>query len=76
MNKARRDKLQNSIRFLKTAKDIVEDVRDEESDCADNMPENLQESDRYSIMMDAIDYLDEACANIEEAIESVESAIE
>ena len=75
VNKARRTKLEYSMQLLRTAQGVVEDVKLEEEDAADNVPEGLQESERYSIMMDAIDSLEEASVNIEEAIDCIDQVI-
>ena len=75
MNKTRRTKLEHSRQMLMEAKSIVEDVKFDEENAADNIPESLQESERYSIMMDAIESLEEASVNIEEAIDCIDQVI-
>ena len=42
----------------------------------DNMPENLQESEKYCAAEEAVNNMDEAYDVIGEAIDSVESAME
>lgn len=74
MNKKRREKLQEAVDYLGRAVSIVESVREEEKDCMDNMPENLQGSERYNAMDDAVDALEEAIESINEANESIEHA--
>ena len=56
--------------------DIIENALNEEEDCLDNMPENLQDSDRCSNMEDAIDNMENSIELIEEAIEYLNKAIE
>lgn len=75
MNAARRNKLQEAVRLLDSASEIVDTVHDQESDCVDNYPENLQGTDAYQNMEDAVDNLDDAMTSIYEAKESIESAI-
>jgi len=41
----------------------------------DNMPENLEGSERYSTMESAIDSLDDAIDKIEEAQDSIDEAM-
>lgn len=72
MNNARRKELNKAIEILNTfsekiydAKDIVETCKDEEEEYRDNMPENLQGSEKYSLA-------DEACDNLEQAYEYLE----
>jgi len=66
--------LQAAVDHLGQAVSIVESVREEEKDCLDNMPENLQNSERYEAMEEAVDALEEAIESINEANESIEQA--
>lgn len=75
MNQKRRIKLNEARHFLSKALSIVSDVKEEEQDAIDNFPENLQNSDRYFDMENAIDWLEEAIANIEHADESINNAL-
>lgn len=67
MNKKRREQLQNAISYLNRAATIVDNALDQEQDCLDNMPENLQMSDRCEAMENAIVYLEDAASYIEDA---------
>ena len=74
MNKVRRKNLQAIIDRLEELKGSLEDLQAEEEEYRDNIPENMQESERY-------EKADEACANLsvdnlEEVISSIEAAIE
>ena len=75
MNEKRRNTLRNAMDLLTRASIIVDSVCDEESDAMDNIPENLQGTERYEAMEDAIDCLNEASEKIEEARECIEQAI-
>ena len=75
MNKARREKLKTAVGFLEIASGIVSSVQDAESDSVENVPENLQGSDRYSRMEEICEDLDEAVSNIDDAISKIESSI-
>lgn len=75
MNQKRRDKLKEAVSLLERAYNIVADIAEEESDALDNMPENLQSSDRYEKMESAIDELEEALQKISDANESIDSAM-
>lgn len=48
MNNKRRSTLNDALKLLEEASNIVSQVLDEEQDSFDNIPENLQDSDRYS----------------------------
>ena len=76
MNDKRRSGLKSAIDLLIRASEIVSSVKDDEEDALDNMPENLQASDRYEKMEDAVAALEEAEESIESAIDSINSASE
>lgn len=76
MNKARRKELSRAVELLEEAQSIIESCRDEEQEYMDNMPENLQESEKYYVAEETVNNMDEAYDKIGEAIDSVESAME
>ena len=76
MNKARRKELGRAVELLEEAQSIIESCRDEEQEYMDNMPENLQESEKYYAAEEAVNNMDEAYDKIDEVINSVESAME
>lgn len=76
MNNQKREKLKLARGFLSKASDIVSNVLDDEQDCLDNMPENLQYSDKYERMEAAISKLEDGLNNIEAAEECLEEAAE
>lgn len=76
MNNQKREKLKLARGFLSKASDIVSGVLDDEQDCLDNMPDNLQYSDRYERMEAAISKLEDGLNNIEAAEECLEEAAE
>lgn len=65
MNKARRQELYDVTSFLDDAIDRLEEIRDDEQDSFDNMPEGLQCSKTGDSMQDAMDKLDEFVRKIE-----------
>ena len=75
MNKIRRKNLQSIIDQLEELKSSLEDLQSEE-EYRDNMPENLQGSERYELADAACDNLCDAVSNLEETISSIETAIE
>ena len=76
MNKVRRKNLQSIIDQLAELKSSLEDLQSEEEEYRDNMPENLQGSERYELADAACDNLCDAVSNLEETISSIEAAIE
>ena len=71
MNNTRRSRLRQAADHLETAKQIVSGVCDEEQDAMDNMPENLQGSDRYSDMENAVSMMEDAVDGIDTALSSL-----
>lgn len=58
---------------LEELQSSIESVRDEEQECMDNIPENLQGSERYDTAEQAVDNLDSAISSIEELIEAIDT---
>ena len=52
MNAERRKRLTDAISYINRAVQIIEDVRDDEQDSFDNLPESLQSGDRGMLMED------------------------
>ena len=75
MNKVRRKELQELYDVISEAKDRLEMLHDEE-EYKDNMPENLQSSERYERAEAAADALDSAVSSLEEALDYIEEAQE
>lgn len=76
MNNERRKSLRQAKDLLDKAYNIICDALDEEQDCLDNMPENLQDSERYEMMENAVDELIEASESLDYVRENVERACE
>lgn len=74
MNNRRREMLSEAGALLTKAAVIVESVRDDEQECFDNLPENLQESDRAQAMESAVDLLYDALEDISSASNLIEEA--
>ncbi len=75
MNAKRREKLRETLNLIGRTIAIVENVSDQETDAMDNCPENLQYTDRYEAMEDAVENLGEATDKLEAAKNYIESAI-
>jgi len=75
MNEARRAKLRTAVKRLSDVQTIVQSVCDEEEDCMDNYPENLQCTERFEQMESAVDSLNDALEEIDDAKGRIESAI-
>lgn len=75
MNKQKRSKLKEADLLLVKAKNLISLVKDKEQDDLDNYPENLQGSERYTTMENAIDELEDAMESIDRASESIDNAM-
>lgn len=75
MNKKRRELLKSAMPFLTHAASIIEQAAEQESDCLDNMPESLQDTDRYEKMERAVENLEAALEHIENAQDCISEAI-
>lgn len=74
MNKNRRKSLQSIMVSIESVKYELEDVMFEEEYCRDNIPENLQGSERYTKAEEACEALSNALNYLEDAIASIEEA--
>lgn len=72
MNKERRAELLEMTEHLQDAMDRLSDIRDEEQDALDNLPESLQYSSRGNAMQEAIDTIE----GWEDEIDKIKSRIE
>ena len=68
MNIYRRKSLHDIMEQLEELKTSLEELQEEEEEYHDNIPENLQGSERY-------ERADEACGNIYDAVSYLEDAI-
>ena len=75
MNKARKNKLKDIMNELETLYARLDDIRGLEEDAMMNVPESLQETDRYEEMEEAFDNLDNACSSLEDALDSIKEVI-
>lgn len=74
MNKMRRSDIDDLITALEKLKEKVEDILNAEQNYYDNMPENLQSSNRADAAEEAISNLEDAISSIEDTISSLEEA--
>lgn len=72
MNAERRKKLTDAIAYINKAIQIVEDVRDDEQDSFDNLPESLQSGDRGMLMEECIQGMDEVLEELDSCISDIE----
>lgn len=76
MNNQRRNVLEDVYIKLVILHDTLEEIKDEEECCRDNMPENLQDSERYKKADKTVSVLEDAISSLEEALDYIETAKE
>ena len=72
MNNKRRKEISKIVSTLEDVRDRLSEVVDEEQSAFDNMPESLQGSDRGCESEEAIDCLNDALDSVESAITYLE----
>ncbi len=73
MNRERRQQLLDVASSLADAMDRLSEIRDEEQEAFDNMPEGLQSGNRGQTMQEAIDTMDEWSSEIEAIKDTIET---
>ena len=76
MNKIRRKALADLVEHFEVLKEELESPMEKEEEYRDNMPENLQGSERYEKADAACDNLSDAVDSLEESISSIQTVIE
>lgn len=75
MNKERRKAIENVSGKIRDLLADLEVLRDEEEEYRDNIPENLQGSERYERADECVDGLTEAIDEIERQLDEVDELI-
>lgn len=74
MNNNRRNILEKAKTLIEQADELIQQARDEEEEYIENMPENLQESDKAEMAQSCLDLLEEIDA--QEIIDLIDQVIE
>lgn len=75
MNNARRKQLSKWLADIENIKSELETICSDEQDYFDNMPENLQGSQRGCDSEEYIEQMEEAISSIDEAINIIEEIV-
>lgn len=76
MNRIRRSELEKIAEAITDLKEQLETLQEEEEEYRDNMPENLQGSERYEKADEACDNLYAAVSGLEDAVDCINAATE
>lgn len=75
MNNKRRDRIREVIKKLESCKSELIDIKDEEQQSFDNLPESLQDSDKGETMQDVVDAIDSIDNDMSDIIDSVKELL-
>lgn len=76
MNKERRKWLQSVINELEVQKCEIESIQDEEQEAYDNLPENLNDTERANNMYENIDGFGDVSSELEDIISNLQEILE
>lgn len=76
MNAERRKELASIIERLGNLKDDLESVRDQEEECFDNLPEQLQVSERGEAMQENYEEMDGILGDLEDIVNRIQEIID
>lgn len=76
MNKARRKWLTDTIEMLEQAMLELENIRDDEQEAYDNLPESIQDSERGEAMQENVDDMEDASSNLQDIIDQLQDIID
>jgi len=74
INNKRRSSLKAASELLERAYTVITQAREDEEDAIDNMPDNLQNSERYELMEETASLLSDAEECIDTAISKISDA--
>ncbi len=75
MNRSRREDLRDVLARLEICRTDIDRALWEEEDSRDNMPENLEYSEQYEKMDQAVDALEYALEDMDSLMKNLEDAI-
>lgn len=75
INKLKRADIKKANDMLSRAISVIERVKEDEEESLNNMPENLERSERYAAMENAVDVLEECIDRIDEVKNDLEEII-
>lgn len=75
INKSKRADIKKANDMLSKAVYVIERVKEDEEESLNNMPENLERSERYAAMENAVDVLEECIDKIDEVKNDLEEII-
>jgi hypothetical protein len=74
MNNDKRKRIDQATALIEEARSIIEEITQEESEAYENMPMNLQYSDRGELIQEAINNLEYANSSFDELLGYIEES--
>lgn len=74
MNNDKRKRIDQATALIEEARSIIEEITQEESEAYENMPENLQSSERGELIQEAINNLEYADSSFDELLGYIEES--
>lgn len=75
MNQPRRKRLENISGKISELKDLLKEIRDEEDEYKENIPENLWGSERYEKAEEVVEQLEEADDFLDQVIGLIDEVV-
>jgi flagellar biosynthesis chaperone FliJ len=60
---------------MQEARELIEEMKDEEQEAFDNLPEGIQASEKVEMMENYISEMEDAISYLDDAVQSVENTI-
>lgn len=64
MNKARREEIKKVVDYIESAYMILDEIKDEEEEAFNNLPDGIAESERGEMMEENVDTMDDCINNL------------
>lgn len=72
MNKQKRKRLEKAFDLIAQAEEILEEVKSDEEDSYDNLPDNFRDGEKGEEMQNYIEMIDEAIGYVQDANSVIE----
>lgn len=76
MNAKRRKQLANAVEVLNNVLVLLEEVTADEQEAYDNLPDNLNDTDRATNMQENVDDMEDASSSLQDIIDQLQDIID
>lgn len=76
MNRERRKRLEKIVSQIEELRDQLAVIQEEEQEAYDNLPDNLNDTDRATQLYDNASNLEDAASNLDDVCDSIRDIIE